>query len=191
VFVVSDHGFKGIKRQIRPNAAFRAQGWLTATGDTITSADVQIIPEGGSAMIYFPSPDKKAELLPRVRELVASLEGVDRVIGPDEFAALGLPAPGRNDQMADLVAFAKPDHAFAANPDGEAVVDAPDGLRGNHGFAASDPDMDAVFIAWGYGIKPGARLERIANVDVAPTTAALLGLDLGAVDGHVLSEVLE
>ena len=32
IFVVSDHGFKAVKRQIRPNAAFMKAGLLTVAG---------------------------------------------------------------------------------------------------------------------------------------------------------------
>ena len=62
---------------------------------------------------------------------------------------------------------------------------------GMHGYPADDPDMNAIFIAWGRGIRKGARVGLIRNVDVAPTAAALLGLKLEGVDGKALSEILE
>jgi arylsulfatase A-like enzyme len=50
--------------------------------------------------------------------------------------------------------------------------------------------MDAIFIACGRDIRPGARADRIRNIDIAPTIAALLGIDLPSANGHVLSEFL-
>jgi arylsulfatase A-like enzyme len=44
--------------------------------------------------------------------------------------------------------------------------------------------MDAIFIANGYGVRAGVRLEKIANVDVAPTVAELLGVSLPAALGR-------
>jgi hypothetical protein len=50
--------------------------------------------------------------------------------------------------------------------------------------------MDATFIASGAGIKPGSKLGRIRNIDVAPTAAKLLGLELKDVEGRVLTGIL-
>lgn len=44
--------------------------------------------------------------------------------------------------------------------------------------------MNAIFIASGTGIKPGARLDPIANVDVAATIASLLGLKMDNIEGR-------
>ena len=46
-------------------------------------------------------------------------------------------------------------------------------------------------MASGRGIKPGAKLQSVDNVDVAPTAAKLLGVELKNVEGKVLTEILE
>jgi hypothetical protein len=38
--------------------------------------------------------------------------------------------------------------------------------------------------------RPGVRLDRISNLDVAPTIATLLGVELKNVTGHPLDKVL-
>ena len=58
--------------------------------------------------------------------------------------------------------------------------------RGSHGYLASDPEMDALFIASGYGVRAGALSGRISNVDVAPTIAKLLGVALPSAKGKPL-----
>ena len=49
-------------------------------------------------------------------------------------------------------------------------------LQGGHGHRPEAPQMAAVFVAWGAGVAPGARLGAVRNLDVAPTLLALLGL---------------
>jgi len=189
--VVSDHGFKSATRSIRPNVALREQGLLKAQGGKI-ECDAYVIPEGGTAMVYVTDPANRARLVPQLIEIFRNLEGVDRVIEPRDYAGLGFPDPATNPQMSDLVLAAKSGYAFAGAYDGNAVVDlAPGGSPGSHGYLATDPDMDAILLAWGYGIRPGVTLERIQNVDVAPTVAALLGLKMKGVVGRELREILK
>lgn len=190
-FVVSDHGFKAVRRLLRPNALLRREGLLEAQGGKVVSCDAHVVPEGGTAMVYATRPDRREALLARLRDLFRSLEGVQRVIEPSEFASLGLPAPGDDPQMADLVLAAQPGYAFSGSPDGEPVADAEPGYLGTHGYLASDPEMNAVFIAAGPGIRPAVRPEAVRNLDVAPTIATLLGLRLEGVEGRPLTQILE
>ena len=80
--------------------------------------------------------------------------------------------------------MAKPGYAFQAKLDGDATNGDPKNYYGTHGYLASDPELDGVFLAWGYGIKPGTKLGKIRNRDVAPTIAELLGLSLPNAEGH-------
>ena len=61
---------------------------------------------------------------------------------------------------------------------------------GTHGFLPSHPDMRGICIAWGRGVKPGAKLGLIHNTQVAPTTARLLGLEFPSATGKPLMECL-
>ena len=165
--VVSDHGFKKYAKQIRPAVAIAAAG----LGD-----QVYVLPEGGSAYLYF-KPDFKPELTRKVAGALAGVEGIDKVIGPDGFAALGLPQPDKEPQMYQLLITAKDGYSFTGATGGPVTAEVPQ-QAGSHGYLASDPDMDAIFIASGYGVRAGVRLNRIANIDVAPTIAELLGVSL-------------
>jgi predicted AlkP superfamily pyrophosphatase or phosphodiesterase len=64
-------------------------------------------------------------------------------------------------------------------------------VKGTHGYDPNEPRMHGSFIAWGAGIQPGAKLNTINNTDVAPTMAALLGLEMKNVEGRVLKEILK
>lgn len=190
VIVVSDHGFRTAARSIRPHAALRQKGMLTAKDGRVVSCEAHGISEGGTFMMYVTDPARRDEVLPRLRGIFGSMEGVERVLEPSEFAALGYPPAGRGD-MADFVLAARPGYAFSPVPDGEPVVDVPPGgSLGHHGFLSTDREMDAAFVAWGRRIRAGVTLDRVANVDVAPTVAALLGLNMEDVSGRVVDEIL-
>jgi len=190
VFVVSDHGFKLVKRQIRPNAAFMKAGLLKAEQSKVTHAQAWSVPEGGTAMVYVTVPDVTGQILQRTRAALEGIEGIEGVIEPRDYARYGLPLPSENDQMGVLFLTAKDGYAFTAAVGDEVVVDAPAGSLGAHGYVGTDPDMLALFIAAGRGIKPGVKLDVIDATALAPTAARLLGVELTGADGSLLTEVL-
>jgi predicted AlkP superfamily pyrophosphatase or phosphodiesterase len=51
-------------------------------------------------------------------------------------------------------------------------------LSGAHGYLNTDPEMQAIFIAAGYGIRQGVTRDEMKNLSVAPTLARLLGVQL-------------
>jgi arylsulfatase A-like enzyme len=192
VFVTSDHGFKEVRRQIKPNAALRLVGLVEANGTQVTACDLWVVAEGGTAMVYVTNPERRAELVVKAKELLGGLEGVDRVFEPAEFAAMGLPRAEENDQAPDLLLAAKSGYAFDSSPEGEPLVILPPGAYvGTHGYVSSDPEMNSTLIAWGYGIRRGARAENVNNIDLAPTVAALMGVPLPSARGRVLTEILK
>ena len=190
IFVVSDHGFKTVKRQIRPNAAFAKAGLLTVAEGKVSKAEAYSVPEGGTAMVYVTVPDPDGAILKRVRAAIEGLEGIEKVIEPAEYASLGLPQPADNAQMAALFLKAQDGYAFTAAPNEPTVMDAPAGSLGAHGYIATDPDIQALFIASGRGIKAGVTLGAVRTIDIAPTAAQLLGIEMKDVEGRALSEIL-
>jgi predicted AlkP superfamily pyrophosphatase or phosphodiesterase len=189
-FIVSDHGFKLVKRQIRLNAAFMKAGLLEAADGKIVKSDAYVVPEGGSAIVYLTSPDPNGELLSRARQAIAGVEGIDAVIETADYDKYGLPQPSDNDQMGVLFITPKDGYAFTAAVGEQVVVDATEGSLGAHGYPNTDPDLSALFIASGAGIAPGVKLGPIQNLDVAPTMAEILGVKLEKADGKVLKEIL-
>lgn len=191
IFVLSDHGFKTVKRQILPNAALMKAGLLKVENGKITQTEAYVVPEGGTALVYVTVPDPGGEILNRTKQALAGLEGIDKVIEPQDFAQYGLPLPSANQQMGALFLTAKDGYAFTAATGDKTAIDAPAGSLGAHGYVSTDPDLQALFIASGRGIRPGTTLATVNNVDVAPTAATLLGLEMKNIDGRVLSEILE
>jgi predicted AlkP superfamily pyrophosphatase or phosphodiesterase len=190
ILVVSDHGFKTAKRTIVSNALLRQKGLLREENGKIT-CDAYVVPEGGTAMVYVTNESKKAELTNKLKDLFAGVEGVSRVLTPAEFAQFGYPDPKDNPRMADLVLVARDGYNFSGGLQGEIVRDVnATGSAGSHGYLNTEPEMNAIFVAWGRGIRKGKRLGTIRNLDVAPTIAALLGIKMTDIDGRVLTELL-
>jgi predicted AlkP superfamily pyrophosphatase or phosphodiesterase len=190
-FVVSDHGFKTVKRQIRPNRALEQAGLLTITDGKIASAEVYSVPEGGSALVYVTVPDPTGAIIQRAKTALAGIEGIDRIAEAKEFAALGLPSPEESDQMGALLLIGRDGYAFTADAAGPVVVDDPHASLGSHGYIASDPDLSALFIASGRKVRKGLTLDTVNTIDLGPTAAELLGVSLGNVQGRVVREILE
>jgi predicted AlkP superfamily pyrophosphatase or phosphodiesterase len=190
IVVTTDHGFKKVQKIILTNVALRDAGYLRVAEGKVASCDAYIMPQGGIASLYITDPAKRAELLPKLKTLCAGLEGVKQVLDGNDGPALGMPTPAENQGMGDLILYAKDGYAFFQGTDGAEVVRESKIYLGTHGYPNTDPELDGIFLASGYGIKPGTKLERVSNLDVAPTVAELLGVPLPNVDGRVLKEIL-
>lgn len=173
--VVSDHGFKGYTNEIRPTVALDSAGLARAA---------YVLPEGGTGFLYF-NPANPPAVTTKVLETVKSIEGIADVITPDRFGALGLPLPQNDPQMFDLLLTAKSGYSFSGATGGAVTAAVPQ-QAGSHGYLASDPDLDAIFIASGCGVKAGANLGEVRTIDVAPTIARLLGLSFPNAKGKSL-----
>lgn len=190
LFVVSDHGFARYEKIIQPNAELRKLG-LVELDDKgkATKRRAWCVGQGGSAFVYLLDDSARAELLPKVKESLGKLPGVDQALAPEAFEKLGLPRPDDNPEAPDLILTTGPGYSFGDTATGESVVDA-GGTKGTHGHLPGPAYMHATFIAAGAGIVPGTTLKTVQNIDVAPTVARLLGLKLPSAEGRVLTEML-
>lgn len=168
-FIVSDHGFKAYKNQIRPAAALAAAG----LGDK-----VYVLPEGGTAYIYASDPS----VIPAARQALQGVEGIAKIIEPAEYPALGLPLPERDSQFGQLLLAARDGYSFSGATGGPVTAAVPQ-VGGSHGYLASETDMNPIFIASGRGVRAGVKLGTVSNVDLAPSIAQLLGVPLPTAKG--------
>lgn len=191
IIITSDHGFANATNTINPNAVLRKAGLLEVSSlGMIVNARVQVISEGGSGLIYLNNPGTREEDRKKVIELFSAMEGVAEIIGPERFAALGMPDAGQGG-MGDLILRPKPGYGVSATTSEADASKIAAGNAGYHGYLSEDSAMNAAFVASGRNIKKGARLETMENVDVAPTIMKLLGKDLPTSDGRVLTEILK
>jgi predicted AlkP superfamily pyrophosphatase or phosphodiesterase len=165
----------------------RSKGLLSG-GLGQPKGDAWVLSEGGTAAVYVTNPDRKAHVVSELRKILAGAEGIDHLYGEEDFPKLGLPVPAVTDQAPDLVLAAVPDYMFSNESEGDFVTEVAAG--GTHGYINTDPKMQAIFIAWGAGIPQGVRISTISNLDVAPTIAALLGLEIKQAKGHAIREIV-
>ncbi len=188
--ITTDHGFKKVTDFIYPNVALRQAGLIRAAGPTVTHADAYTLAQGGIAFVYITDPARKSELRPALMQLLAGLPGIDRVIDAREAHALGMPTPDENPGMGDLILYPKNGHSFRGEVAGAETKGPAVNYSGSHGYFNGDRELDGIFIAHGAGIRRGVEVERVRNLDVAPTIARLLALPLPGADGRVLVEIL-
>jgi hypothetical protein len=126
-------------------------------------------------------------VLKRAREALATYErrypGRFRILereeldrwGADADAALGIePLPG-------YVLDARLSRPFAQAHNRAA----------GHGYSPATPGMETGLIMFGAGVRRGVRLPETRTLDIAPTIAALLGLDLPHADGQPIAGALK
>lgn len=190
LIVSSDHGFFPYQQQIQPNVLLRNEQLVQAEGSKITGGSVRVLGQGGACFLYVLDAAKREELIERIAGLFKNVEGVDVVITPKDFPKYGLANPQDDPHMADVVLSAKKGYSFSDSLAGGLVVTPKsDEVKGTHGYDPNQPGLHGSFVAWGAGIKAGTTVERIENIDVAPTMAALLGLNMQA-DGKAIEGVL-
>lgn len=186
IFVASDHGFALPTKLVHPNIVFRKAGLFRPA----PNRHAQSVSEGGTAFVYLTHPATQAEDRAKVIALLKAQEGIAEIVEPAGFAKLHLPDPALNPQTGDLLLVAQDGYAFGNDWVDDEVITELNSAAGSHGYLASNPEMNGVFIAWGRGIRSGVKLALVDNRDVAPTIAALFHLKLPGADGQVLHMIL-
>ncbi|HZU35493.1 MAG TPA: alkaline phosphatase family protein, partial [Gemmataceae bacterium] len=111
VWVVSEYGHVQVSQAVEPNRALRRAGLLTVRagpfGEILETFESRAfaVCDHQLAHVYLNDP---ADLSP-VRDVIAALPGVARVLAGEERAELGL----RHPRAGDLVALAQPNAWFA------------------------------------------------------------------------------
>lgn len=190
VFVVSDHGFLRVTREIRPNVRLRKLGLLEADGEgRIARAHARVVMNHGAAYVYVSEGADRETIAREVAAELEKLPGVAAVWTSDQYGALGLPRPTEHRQVGDVLIEAAEGSLFVDTPLGDEESDRPHHL-GTHGQRGSYPDNHAFFLAAGPAIRRGLEIPLIRNRDAAPTIASTLGLDMGRIEGRTLDEIL-
>jgi predicted AlkP superfamily pyrophosphatase or phosphodiesterase len=186
LIVASDHGFFPITKDIRPNAVFRQEGLLTDKGK-----QAACVSQGGACMVYALAEKDRAAVVAHLRKALGAVEGVEAVYGPEEFAKLGQPTPDVDPRAPDLWLTAKSGYSFTDTVDAKEIVVPRAAPAGTHGYRPGHAELYGTLVLWGHGIEPAAQLGNVQSLDVAPTIAQLLGIDLPTADGKPLKKALK
>ncbi len=151
LLLVSDPGMAEVAKRVDLVAALRGEGVYG-----------EVLGAGGFATVW---ADGDVERAVRIAG-VAQAAGLDAYLRGQAPAELDIDAP----RFGDLVVLAPPGTSIGRSLSLDRFV------RGMHGYRSDVPSMGAIFIAAGRGARPGTKLGRIRNLDVAPTVLALLGI---------------
>jgi len=178
LIVCSDHGFFPVRNTIQPNVLLRQLGLIELSGSGVGKKSAYCLSQGGACAEYVLDDARRAEITSKLHEALAAVEGVAAVLGPEQFAALGQPTPEQDPRAPDLWLAARRDYSFGESAAGDKTVVRLAALTGTHGYLPDQPDMLAMCIVWGPGIRPGTDLGKIRETEIAGKIAGILGLEL-------------
>lgn len=206
IFVLSGHGVAPVHTTVNLGAVLARDGLLYTTKDGLVNANkTQAVPisSGAAAHIYLNLVDRESlgivesDQYVTVQEaVVAALRNTTdeegkspfaRILRRNELADLGLDAEYSGDVFVQAALGYTLSDDIAAQ-----VIFSPASAYGEWGYAADEPDMWGIFLAAGYGIRPGM-LETVRLVDVAPTVAHILGFSMppDTTDGRPIEAILQ
>lgn len=196
--LLGDHGFIDVKKTIALNSLFKDRGLITVNNEgKITDWKAYVKSCDGSAYIYLKDKkDKKT--FTALKELIYSLKnqgtfGIDSILTGKEASKWGA------DSSCAFMLEAENSYYFVEDHEGDIIntieskQTSEDSypILGAHGYSPKKSALDTLFIATGKGIKKGLVLEEMNLVDVAPTIAKILDLNLKNVDGKAIKSILK
>ena len=189
--ITADHGFISYTKNINPNAMLKKHGLVkTALGSKLSPGSAVFAHgQGGGCFVYVLDQTRKVEIISQIKPLLAAMEGVEAVI--DDPKAVGHRSAEEDPREPDLFLSAKDGYAFSDALADNNEISATDGVKGAHGYLHTHPLMGGSFVMAGPGVKPGSKVEKMANLDVTPTIAHILGVKMPDTDGKVLTELLK
>jgi predicted AlkP superfamily pyrophosphatase or phosphodiesterase len=185
LIVVGDHGFTDVSRQIHPNALLAEHGFLELEEGRLKSWRALTRSSGGSAAIHVR--DRKD--VPAVTDLFRRAASVS---GETLYTVLERPELDRLGSNPEAALALDPADGWAfSGALGTKFIDGVPTVKGNHGQLPSRPELRTGFAACGAGIRAGASVGQMSLIDVAPTVAKLLGLDLPDAEGVPVGALLK
>jgi predicted AlkP superfamily pyrophosphatase or phosphodiesterase len=185
IAIVSDHGFAPVAHDVNLMPAFVDAGLVTLDPETKKPIawEAEPWPAGGSAAVVLARPGDAA-LKARVKALLDKLaadpaNGIAQVIDAPAIAAAG--GGKRPSFWVDLDIG----YETGSRMTGPLVV-TPGANKGTHGYFPTHPEMRATFMIEGPGLVKHGALGEIDMRDIAPTVAAVLGVELPQATGKPL-----
>ncbi len=129
-------------------------------------------------------------MIKQLRADFAAVEGVQAVFTPEQFAEIGQPTRQQDPHGADLWLATESGYSFSGSQSGDDIVAPRLTPGGTHGFLPDQPDMLGTLVLHGAGIRKGTQLGKVQSIDVAPTMARLLGVEISGADGKPLTKAL-
>jgi hypothetical protein len=164
--IVSDHGMTAYTKTVDVAATLAEAG-----------VRARVIHGMATAQVYLARPEQAG----RAIEVLRAFPGLAAWRRDEIPEALRY----RHPRVGDVLALAEPPLALLPGSDRGArfggLARLFGGALGAHGYdPARFPEMHGIFVAKGRGVAAGVHLPRVRAIDVAPTVAALLGIEAPA-----------
>jgi len=173
--ILGDHYQINVDKMIHLNTLFAKRGWLVAKPDQTIGSKWSVMAKTCDGCTYIYT--KNFDQLERLKDLLAGVEGVERIYSQQEAIARGA------DPKCTLMVEAKSGYYFTDESDCNVVEKVQPEMMGNadryqgvHGYDPEKPDYKTTIIFNGPMVKQGHAIEEANLVDEAPTFAKLLGL---------------
>ena len=193
VILLGDHYQKDVQKIAYVNYVLAQEGFLRIQKDRLTGWDAIAKTCDGSAYLYLNQRRRQdrafqERLLDVLRELEGREDfGIAHIWDSAQAALLGA------DPACFVMLEAKPGWCFLDEWEcrtKEVREEKRHAVRGAHGYLPEGEDYQTFFAAKGCGIRPGQVQRPVRLWDEGATIAALMGLDLGKIDGSVIQEIL-
>ncbi|MCP5114088.1 MAG: alkaline phosphatase family protein [bacterium] len=184
-FIAADHGFHSVYEEVNIRPVFAAAGLL---------GKVKLHGGGWSMAVELTGDFDRTADQPKLDAVFARLiEGklIRRVVSPDEMHDLGQPRFEESPYVrGQYLLVPDIDTHLVADPVGDSTErrKKQQPYHG-HGFLPQHPRMHPALVISGAGARRGVTIGHVRNLDIAPTVAHLLGLELNGTTGRVLEEV--
>jgi len=185
VFVVTaDHGFHSVYHEMNIRPAFAEAGLLDK---------VKLKGGGWTVSVVLPEGFSDHAALGKVFQRLLVLPNIARIVSQDEIHSLGQP-------RFEESSYSSGHYLIIPDIDTHLVVDSATSSMDRrpkkrpshgHGYLPSHPRMYPSLVLSGDGVKSGVTLPHARNLDIAPTIAELLGMELADVEGEALDEALK
>lgn len=179
VFVVSgDHGMDNIHTVYRPNVWLDEAGLGNKDGPRFEAY-------GGSAFLHDVNEDEAEEIKKMLRDLPDDASENFQILSRECLDELGA------DPRAVFALTAAEGYRFDGKwqkPAGRSTD-----IHGTHGGLATPetPHNYTGFVIWGAGIESSTVIDEMELIDVAPTAAELMGVNIGQTDGESYAPLLQ
>lgn len=188
--LLGDHSNLSYANLINLNTLFVNNGLIQLDGNgQIKDWQAYSASCDGSAQIFIQDhdPDIAKKVYTLLRHLQENEKGIERVLTKKELLnQYGTGGP------FEFMVEAKKGYCFAKNTGPfDGLYDTVDDLinqghsihKGHHGYDPYKPDYQTLFFAKGKHVKPHAVIQEMSLVDIAPTVAKLMGIEMKNVDG--------
>jgi predicted AlkP superfamily pyrophosphatase or phosphodiesterase len=184
--IAADHGFHSVSHEINVRPLFEKAGLMQK---------IRLHGSGWMLAVELTGRFQHDADMPALQKVFDQLQAsnvVQRIAGPEDMHALGLPRYHESDYVRGQYLLIPDIDTYLVNDVASSSTERhPRKTKSHsHGYLPQHPRMYAALVLSGAGIRRGATLGHVRNIDIAPTVAHLLGFDMPTVRGRVLREAL-